>query len=220
MNGIHDMGGMHGFGPVQAEKDEPVFHEPWEGRTHALNRALGAWKKWNIDTGRFGIEQIPPAEYLRMSYYEKWFTRNVELLVKTGLVSRAELESGRPEPGSALRTPPLRAGGVAAIALDRGIASSVEPAVTPLFAIGDPVRAKNIQPVGHTRLPRYARGKTGEIHLDHGVYAFPDTSAHGLGENRQHVYSVRFAARELWGDEAPARDSVHIDLWDEYLERA
>jgi nitrile hydratase beta subunit len=220
MNGIHDMGGMQGMGSIQAEKNEPVFHERWEARTFVVNRAIGAWRKWNIDTGRFGIEKLAPADYLRMSYYEKWFTRNVALLVKTGLISQSEAETGKPDPGSTKMTPALMADRVPAMALNRAIAPSRDPKIVPLFKAGQRVRAKNINPEGHTRLPRYARGKAGRIHLDHGVYNFPDTNAHGLGEKRQHVYSVRFAARELWGNQASPHDFVYLDLWDDYLERA
>jgi len=220
MNGIHDMGGMHGMGPVQAEQNEPTFHEPWEGRTYGLTRAMGAWRKWNIDTSRFGIEQIAPADYLRMSYYEKWFVRLVGLLVKTGLVSRSEVETGKPDPGSVKTKPALTADRVPAMALNRDIESSHDPNIVPRFKAGQSVRVKDINPSGHTRLPRYARGRVGRIHLDHGVYNFPDTNAHGLGEKRQHVYSVRFAARELWGDQASPNDSVYLDLWDDYLEHA
>ncbi len=220
MNGVHDMGGMHGMGPVEPEIDEPVFHQAWEGRVFVLTRAIGAWRKWNIDNGRFHIEQIPPAEYLRISYYEKWFTRLVELLIETGMVSRDEVDSGVPAAGSEKLTPALRVAGVPALVLNRNIASSQDPSIPPQFAIGQRVRARNLNPEGHTRLPRYARGRTGVIHLDHGVYDFPDTNAHGLGPKRQHVYAVRFAARELWGEQAPPRDCVHLDLWDDYLEPA
>jgi nitrile hydratase len=220
MNGVHDMGGMHGMGPVRAEIGEPVFHERWESRVYVLTRAIRAWHKWNIDAGRFYIERIDPAEYLRVSYYERWYVSLVELLIKTGMVSREEVESGSPAAGSTKLTPPLRAEQVPAAALNRGFASSHEPAIRPRFKAGQRVRARNIHPEGHTRLPRYARGKTGTIALDHGVYNFPDTNAHGGGEHRQHVYSVRFAARELWGDQASARDFVHLDLWDDHLEHA
>jgi nitrile hydratase subunit beta len=220
MNGVHDMGGMHGMGPIVAEKDEPVFHSTWESRVYALHRAMGAWRKWNIDTGRHEIELLPAADYLRMSYYEKWFARFVTLLVKTGTVTRAEIESGKPEPGSPKLTPALRADRVPGIALNRNLPSSKDPAVKPRFQVGQGVRARNINPTGHTRLPRYARGRVGKIDRDHGVHIFPDTSAHGLGEKRQHVYSVKFAARELWGDQASPRDSVYIDMWDDYLEPA
>jgi nitrile hydratase subunit beta len=219
MNGVHDMGGLQDMGPIQHESDEPVFHAPWEGRTYALNRALRAWGKWSLDASRHEIELLPPADYLRMSYYEKWLETNASLAVKHGLITQAELESGKPEPGSPKATPPLTAG-MSSGFLSRGIPSSRDPRVRPLFRVGQRVRARNLNPPGHTRLPRYARGKIGTIDRDHGVYVFPDTMAHFRGEKRQHVYSVRFAARELWGEQASPRDSVHLDMWDDYLEPA
>ena len=155
-----------------------------------------------------------------MSYYEKWHFRLVELLVKTGLISRSEAESGSPDPGATKMTPPLTVDRVAAVALNRNIPSSYDPKILPRFKTGQHVRAQNINPTGHTRLPRYARGKVGSIHGDHGVYSFPDTNARGLGEKRQHVYSVRFAARELWGNQASPHDFVYLDLWDDYLDPA
>jgi nitrile hydratase len=218
MNGAHDMGGMHGLGPIEHEEDEPVFHAVWEGRVYALDRALSAWNKWNLDAWRHHIEGIPAADYLRMSYYEKWLAAMERRVVEYGFATKEELESGSATPGSAKTTPvftPEMARNYA-----RNIPSAKDPAVAPLFKIGQRVRARNINPTGHTRLPRYARGKTGEITRDHGVYTFPDTSAQGLGGKRQHVYSVRFTARELWGEAASPRDSVQIDLWDDYLESA
>jgi nitrile hydratase beta subunit len=219
MNGVHDMGGMQGMGPVQYEHDEPVFHAPWEGRVWALTRALGAWRKWNIDAGRHAIERLPPADYLRMSYYERWLVRMEAQIVEFGLVTKEELATGRPAAGTTPVTPPYTMASAARV-LNRGIASSREPAIRPLFTVGQPVRARNIQPAGHTRLPRYARGKAGVIVRDHGVYVFADTNAHFQGEQRQHVYAVRFTARELWGEQASPRDAVHLDLWDAHLERA
>jgi len=213
------MGGMQGMGPVQYEKNEPVFHAVWEGRVYSLNRAIRAWRKWNLDTDRHGIELLPPADYLRMSYYERWFTRLLTNLVQFGFVTKEEMESGKPAPGSSRATPALTAT-MSSGFLSRGIPSSNDPKVRPLFKVGQRVRARNINPSGHTRLPRYARGKTGTIMIDHGVYSFPDTNAHFLGEKRQHVYSVRFTARELWGESASLRHFVHIDMWDDYLERA
>lgn len=218
MNGVHDMGGMQNMGPIQYEKDEPVFHAPWEGRVYALNSAMGAWRKWNIDAWRYDIETLSPADYLRMSYYERWFAALEKRVVAYGLVTKEELENGKAAPGSVKVTAAFTAESVRH--LNRGIPSSQDPSVAPLFKVGQRVRARNINPVGHTRLPRYARGKTGEIVRDHGVYAFPDTNSLYLGEKRQHVYSVRFAARELWGKDASPRDSVHLDLWDDYLELA
>ncbi len=217
MNGVHDMGGMQDMGPVQEEKNEPVFHEPWQGRIFAMYRAAGAWRKWNIDAARFSREVIPPAEYLGMSYYEKWYVGLVELLVAGGLATRTEIERGRPRAGTSKATPPITAGQVLGSEL-KGNSTSRNVSVAARFQVGQRVRARVINPTGHTRLPRYARGKFGTIQRDHGVYVFPDTNAHFKGENPQHVYSVRFAARELWGEQASPRDTVHLDLWDDYLE--
>lgn len=219
MNGIHDMGGMQDMGPVHAEKGEPVFHAAWEARSLALNLAAAAWRKWNIDASRHQIELLPPADYLRMSYYEKWTVRLEQLLVKTGLVSQEEIDSGKPAPGSVKATPPLTANQVAGMLRSGGPASRNVPGPAR-FKVGQRVRARNINPVGHTRLPRYARGKTGVVHMDHGAYVFPDTNAHFLGEKPQHVYSVRFTARELWGAQASPRDAVYVDMWDDYLDPA
>jgi nitrile hydratase subunit beta len=217
MNSVHDMGGMHGMGPVQIEKNEPVFHAPWEGRVFAMNLATRVGRKWNIDAGRHEIEQISAADYLRMSYYEKWFARLEKKVVKTGLVTESELANLQPGPDSPKSTPALTADQVPGI-LRTGAIASRDVKLEQRFEIGQQVRARNINPTGHTRLPRYARGKTGVIHRNHGVYVFPDTNAHFQGENPQQVYSVRFAARELWGADASPRDAVYIDLWDNYLE--
>jgi nitrile hydratase subunit beta len=219
MNGVHDVGGMQDFGPIEYEKDEPVFHAPWEGRVYALNRAMRAWRKWTLDVDRHALERLPPVDYLRMSYYERWLARLLDQVVQFGLVTSAELERGAAAPGSVRATPALTAA-MSSRFLDRGIPSAVEPGVRPRFKLGQRVRTRNIHPIGHTRLPRYARDKTGTITIDHGVYSFSDTNAHGLGEHRQHVYSVRFAARELWGEQASPKDCVHLDLWDDHLERA
>ena len=219
MNGVHDMGGMQDMGPIQADKNEPVFRERWEARIFAMNRAMGAWRKWNLDASRHERELIPPAEYLRMSYYEKWLSGLVELLAKSGLVTRAEIESGTPEAGSSRATPPLTAEMVPAM-IARGTPANRDVPVAARFKAGQRVRGRNINPTGHTRLPRYARGKLGTVERDHGVVVFPDTNAHFQGEKPQHLYSVRFAARELWGDAAAPRDAVYVNLWDDHLEPA
>ncbi len=219
MNGVHDMGGMHGMGPIQREKNEPVFHARWEARVFALNRALGAWGKWNIDASRHQKELIPPAEYLRISYYEKFLVGMIELLVKSELVTRAEVESGKPARGSKKASPPLTAEKVPAF-VATGVPASRNTPATPKFRAGQRVRARNLNPIGHTRLPRYARGKLGTVERDHGVFVFPDTNAHFLGEHPQHLYSVRFTARELWGEQAGPQDAVYVNLWDDHLEPA
>jgi nitrile hydratase subunit beta len=218
MNGVHDMGGQHGMGPVQYEKDEPVFHASWEGRVYVLTRAMRAWRKWNIDTDRHGIEVLPPADYLRMSYYERWLNRLESHVVNFGFVTQDELKSGKAAAASRTETPVFTMA-TSGRWMSRGLPSSVDPKVRASFKVGQHVRARNINPTGHTRLPRYARGKAGVVTRDHGVYNFPDTNAHFQGEKRQHVYSVRFTARELWGPQAAPHDSVHLDMWDDYLER-
>jgi nitrile hydratase subunit beta len=210
---------MHGMGPIHHENNEPVFHVRWESRVFAMYIALSAWHKWNIDAARHSREVIPPDEYLRMSYYEKWLAGQVELLVKSGLVTAAEIESGVPAPGTAKATPPMTVEKIPTTVANR-INARRDVSVAPRFRTGQRVRARNMHPVGHTRLPRYVRAKVGNIDRDHGVFVFPDTNAHFLGEKPQHVYSVRFAARELWGEQAAPHDSVYVDMWDDYLEPA
>ena len=219
MNGIHDMGGMQGMGPVRAEKNEPVFHADWEGRLFALRRAAGAWGKWNIDALRYAVERVPPIEYLRASYYARQYLAFVELLVDRGLVTATEIAAGRAAAGQRKLIAPLTADKIPEL-VHQGMPASREVVIAPSVAVGQSVRTRQIQPVSHTRMPRYARGKTGTVIRDHGVFVFPDTNSRFLGEKPQHLYSVRFAARELWGSEAAAADSVYLDLWDDYLEPA
>lgn len=218
MNGVHDMGGMHGLGPIEPERNEPVFHARWEARTLGLVRAMDGWRKWNIDASRHSRELIPGPEYLRMTYYEKWVAGLIALMIQTGLVTRAEVESGRPAPGTAKAVPPLTAAQVPDLLLGRGRPYTRDVPAAPRFAAGDRVRTRNIHPTGHTRLPRYARGRIGVIQRSHGAHVFPDTNAHFRGEQPQHLYSVRFEGRELWGETASARDAVYLNLWESYLE--
>jgi nitrile hydratase beta subunit len=216
VNGAHDLGGMHGFGPVDPEPNEPLFQAEWERRTFALTLALGALGQWNIDMSRHAREQADPQDYLRQSYYEHWLHGLMRLLPETGLASAEEIASGQ---ASALPKPvsPLRREQVWEV-LARG-ASARRPETHPArFAVGDAVKPKIINPTGHTRLPRYARGRPGIIARVHGVFVLPDTNASGRGENPEWCYSVRFMARDLWGADANPRDSVHIDLWESYLE--
>jgi len=211
------MGGMQDMGPIRYEKNEPVFHEPWEGRVYVIRRAMGAWKKWTTDHARHEIEKLPPSDYLRMSYYERWLVSTENLIVNAALITRDELESGKPAAGSAKATPPLKSADMQTV-LVRPKVTRPDANVKPKFKTGDRVRARNIHPTGHVRLPRYARGKSGVVHQDHGIYVFPDTIVAGQGEKPQHVYSVRFEARELWGPQASPRHAVYLDLWDDYLD--
>ncbi len=216
MNGVHDMGGMHGLGVLAPEPDEPVWHAPWEARVFALTTALGAWRKWNIDEGRQQIERMPAAEYLRSSYYEKWLTRSLELAVQTGLITRAEAETAQPDPNVPKATPPLTAAQVEP-GMRRGGPTTRTAERQPVFRAGDTVRTRNIHPATHTRLPRYARDKAGVIVATHGAHVFPDSNALRQGENAQPLYTVRFRAQDLWGEAANPRDTVCIDLWEDYL---
>lgn len=218
MNSVHDMGGMHGMGQVEIERNEPVFHSEWEARVHALNLACGFHRRWNIDVGRHSRERIPPAEYLAATYYEKWLRGLEMLLVENGLVTATELATGRAESKSGGASV-LRPSEVAAFLRNRRHAR-VDEDVPPKFRPGDRVLTHNDHPTGHTRLPRYARGRRGVIDRDHGVFIFADTHAMTRDRKPQHCYGVRFAARELWGPGAPARDSVHVDLWDDHLDPA
>ena len=217
MNGVHDMGGMHGLGPVEPEPDEPVFHHDWEGRVHAL--VVASPTRGNIDAGRHRRELIPGPQYLRMSYYEKWLASLQTMLLQAGIVTEAELASGRVDGAAPKATPRLNAENASSGLSQRG-SYGRDVAAAPLFKPGDRVRARNLNPVGHTRLPRYARGHLGVIERHHGAHVFPDTHAHGGGEDPRHLYTVRFTARELWGPDRPERDSVSLDLWEPYLELA
>jgi nitrile hydratase beta subunit len=218
MNGIHDMGGMDGFGPVTPESNEPPFHSAWEARALALNRAMSYAKVWNIDRSRASIEELPPRDYLGMTYYEKWALRLEKLLLEFGLVGQDEIAAGHSlRPGKALpRT--LKAAEVEK-ALTRG--SYSRPTNTqPQYKAGDRVRMRNINPTTHTRLPRYARGRTGVIECVRGHHVFPDSVAIGQGENPQWLYTVLFEGRELWGERADPTLKVSIEAWEPYLEPA
>ena len=214
MNGIHDMGGMQGLGELHYEETEPVFHDPWEGRVPAMMLALGVFGGFRVP-----IESIPAADYLRMSYYERWLVALNEQIVKYELATRTEIERGRPDPGSVKATTALTPA-EARETLFRTSQSELEIEVTARFQVGDRVRGLNIHPTTHTRMPRYTRGKTGIVERDRGVFALPDNEVYDLDPKPQHVYLVRFMARELWGEEASALDSLYIDMWDDYLEPA
>jgi nitrile hydratase len=220
MNGAHDMGGMHGMGPVVREANEPVFHAGWEGRVLAMFLAAGAWRRWNIDMGRFARENVPALDYLGRSYYEIWLHGLETLLVDKQLVARDEIDAARAG-GHVGRSaePPLSPDNVAGV-LARGGSARVASDMPAQFAAGDAVRVVNRHPRGHTRMPRYVRGRSGTVLRDHGVFVFPDTHAVDGTPKPQHVYAVRFAATELWGAAASPRDSMMVDLWDDYLEPA
>jgi len=223
MDGVHDLGGMQGFGPVEREDNEPVFHAAWEPAVLAMMRAGGARGLYNIDEFRHGIERMNPSHYLRATYYEKWLDGIARVLVEKGVVSEEDLRertaffSERPDaPAAAALKAPLPEGAPSNPGWVQDAIRKGGPA--PRFAIGAPVVTRSFHPWGHTRLPRYARGKRGTIARLHGIHVFPDTHAHGRGEQPQPLYSVWFDGRELWGESAEANQRVHIDLWESYLE--
>jgi nitrile hydratase len=218
MDGVHDMGGMHGFGKVEPEPNEPVFHAAWEGRCIALNRAMGYTGVWNIDMSRAAIEELPPDLYLTASYYKKWAIRLEHMLLERGLVDADEIAAGHAlRPGKPLKRT-MTADKVEA-AFNRG--KYGRPASAPArFKPGDRVRTRNIHPRTHTRLPRYARGKVGVIDALRGCNVFPDSVAIGQGENPQWLYTVLFDGRELWGENSDPTLTVSIDAWEPYLDPA
>jgi nitrile hydratase len=217
-NTIHDMGGMHGFGPVEVEPNEPVFHEEWEGRVLAMQRAMGYARLWTIDGGRASLETLPPLTYLAASYYQRWFLGIEKRLVAHGLVGEDEIEAGKSlRPGRRLNRT-LTAADLPKV-LTRG--NFERQASAPArFKEGDRVKTRNINPETHTRLPRYARGKLGTIEAIRGCHVYPDTAALGDHEHAEWLYTVVFSARELWGEEADPTVKVSIEAFEPYLDPA
>jgi len=208
MDGVHDVGGMAGFGPVEIESDEPTFHEDWERQVFRLNFAAG--RAGIVTSGgafRHSIERMEPAHYLSSSYYEHWLTGIAPRAVEHGLVSRAELDE--------------RAGGRFPLSGgDRGAAPDAEAddRTVPRFEIGRAVRVRAWHPAGHTRAPRYVQGRQGVVVRHDGSYSVPDVEAHSDRRRREPTYSVRFTAEQLWGEGGAPGEVVHVDLWESYLE--
>jgi nitrile hydratase subunit beta len=224
VNGVHDIGGMDGFGPIPRETEEPVFHEPWERRVFGMFLVGAGLPRPRFDDDRYRLERLDPLRYLSSSYYERWLAALESGLIQTGTLSQDEVEAkvrqlavdaDLPVPR---REDPARADGIAN-ALRAGHPAARKIRQKPRFAVGEKIVTRNLNPHGHTRLPRYTRGKRGVIVAHHGAHVFPDSNAHGLGENPQHLYTVRIAMRELWGDDAEPNESVLIDLWESYLEK-
>ena len=217
MNGVHDMGGMDGFGKVDPEPNEPVFHATWEGRVLAMSRAFSAMRFWNIDQSRFVVESMDPVTYLSSSYYRKWHLRNEALAIQHGLVSEAELSAGHASapkvavPGKVLTAENAEQSNT------RGHFSRPEPHPA-LFKPGDKVRTRNIHPAGHTRLPRFARGHVGVVERLHGAHVYPDSLVAGRGEDPQWLYTVVFKGTELWGADSDPTVTVSIEAFEPYLE--
>lgn len=219
MNGAQDLGGQMGFGPIDPEQDEPIFHADWEKRALALTLAAGAMGHWSIDESRHARESLHPADYLSSSYYEIWTKGLEKLLLRHGFVTPADLKAERPVDPAQPAKRKLDAAAVPGV-LARGGPTNRDKAGAPRFKVGDKVRTIMIHPTTHTRLPRYARGKVGTVELLHGAHVFPDTSAHAKGEQPDWLYTVRFDGLELWGRDADPATAVSIDAWEAYLEPA
>jgi nitrile hydratase len=220
MNGAHDLGGAHGLGPIEREENEPPFHEEWERRAFAITLAMGFHGRWPLDRARFMRENRHPVDYLESSYYELWIKGLEPLLIENGFVTEEEIAAGRALRPSPVGTQPPAAPERVSEILRKGATARVAEGVPARFGVGDRVRVRDINVATHTRAPRYCRGHVGIVERDHGIFIFPDTHAMLKGKKPQHLYSVRFAAQDLWGKGAAARDAVLIDLWDDYLERA
>ena len=223
MNGVHDMGGMHGFGPIDIEADEPVFHDEWEGRVYGMVTSI---REEHDVYGPYGsrhyIENIPPARYLASSYYEKWMLALEAALVNKGLLTAEELDSRtRGFSDDPTAEVPHRSDPDLAARVRRRIYASQpleeKAAAAPRFAVGDAIVVRNIHPAGHTRLPRYVRGKRGVVARIYGAQGFQDEPTLADG-SPQHVYSVVFEASELWGEDAEANQRLYIDMWECWLE--
>jgi nitrile hydratase beta subunit len=216
VNGVHDMGGMHGFGKVEPEANEPVFHAPWERRVLAMVRAMGNTGAFNIDMARFSREALPPQVYLASSYYKRWQLALENLLRQRGLVEADEFAAGR-----ALHPAKPVPRTLAAADYERALSHGVydRPAPAPArFKVGARVRMKNINPPTHTRLPRYVRGRFGTIEAIRGCHAFADAGSLGQSDVAHWLYAVTFESRELWGEGADPTVTVSVEAWEPYLE--
>nr|MBA3448616.1 nitrile hydratase subunit beta [Pseudaminobacter sp.] len=217
MNGPHDLGGQMGFGPVAPEKDEPYFHADWEKRALGVTLTAGAMGHWNIDESRHARENLHPADYYGSSYYEIWIKALEVLLKRHGFVTGDDLAAGKAIDAATTPKRLLKAENVAAV-LAKGGPCDRPVSLPARFAPGDRVRTRNLNPTGHTRLPRYARGKLGVVEAVREGFVLPDSNAHGEGENPQWVYTVVFSAAEIWGEAADPTLTVSIDAWESYLE--
>ncbi len=208
----HDLGGLTA-GAIPEKDDAVIFHESWHAKALALNLACGAHGAWNIDASRFARERL--SGYASLSYYEKWMAGLTTLLVERGMLTEADFES--PPSKTPLSPKALRAKNVAAAM--RTVAPYIRATgPAPHFKIGDRIRTLPAPGAGHCRLPAYAAGKVGTIHMSHGNHVLPNSNARFQGENPQPLYTVTFTAAALWGPQAEAPDDqISLDLWQPYM---
>jgi nitrile hydratase len=208
------MGGMHGFGPVKEEPEEPVFHEEWESRVYAMNRAMGPLRLWTIDQGRASQETLPPSLYVSASYYQRWLLGLERRVLEHNLADADELKAGRSlkandKPNRIFKPEDANQ-------LTRGNYER-EASAPPRFKAGDRVRTRNLNPETHTRLPRYARDKIGEVEAVRGCHVYPDSVATGVGEDPQWLYTVVFSGHVLWGEDSDPSVKVSVEAFEPYL---
>ncbi len=220
MDSIADMGGMQGWGPVPYEPgtDDHPFHEPWEGRAFAMTLlAINRLSGQNLDAMRHALSRLHPVDYLVDGYYGRWLNCAELMLVDSGIIAPGAIDArARRLLGEDVAEPPEPTPSKPDYA-GTGPGSLRQVDDQPRFKVGQTVRAKDIHPSGHTRLPRYVRGRTGMVQGLHPAALLPDTHAHFEGENPQHVYDVAFDSTELWGPDSESF-SLHIDLYESYLE--
>jgi nitrile hydratase subunit beta len=217
MDGIHDLGGRQGYGPIDVGEPPEPFHEAWEARLLGIVRAFTRPGNWSIDWFRHVRECIAPTDYLTRPYYDQWLQTYAAIMVDSGAASIEELATGRasgPVSGVAPPMPPERVQTAkrSVTRFDR------ESDATPAFATGDIVRSQELSALGHTRLPQYARGRTGRIEAFRGFHILPDSNMTGAGIV-EPLYTVSFAAADLWPEAEGRKDRVYLDLWESYLER-
>ena len=219
MDGIHDVGGKLGFGPIQTTRDEPPFKEPWEGRMLGIVRGLARPKDWNSDKFRHTRELDSPINYLTMPYFDQWYQAYACMLIGSGIATVDELASGRSQAAKPDGLPaPMAADQVARA--KRGSANPERPFDgEPAFTVDDTVRARLTSPTGHCRMPAYVRGHCGTIVRYHGAHVFADASAHNI-DRAEPLYTVAFALEDLFPERAGSRDRVMLDLWESHLEPA
>ena len=217
MDGVHDLGGMDNFGPIIREENEPVFHGEWERVVFSNTLALLGSGYFCIDEMRRSTEQIPPVQYLASTYYEKWLESLINILEEKDVITAEEMQKGKSLRTTGTALPPLPKEGAEFIT-SNPLSALKELDQAPQFQVGDKITAKVMHPLHHTRLPRYIRGKHGTVDKIHGAFLLPDSNAHGGAETPQYNYSVRFSAQELWGNEAPQKDCLFIDLFESYME--
>ena len=218
MDGVHDLGGKQGFGPIDVNEVEVPFHADWEGRMWAINQCARS-PDWTLDWWRHVRELIDPVDYLSRPYFDSWAQTHIAAFIDSGSFTLEEIIAGKSATAPVERQPSLEADDILAAVEAQAYRYDREIEAQPAYQPGDRIQTRQLLSARHTRLPAYARGKPGVIHAHHGAHIFADASAQGI-EEAQHIYSVVFEARDLWAEAENNNDRVFLDLWESYLEPA